>query len=137
MKRLLAQAIRFVGISGVGWIFDFLTYTCLGHISENLILNNIISSWIGVTFVFIFATRKVFKNKSKIALPWKYLIYILYQCVLIFFISKVLNGINIVIVSYTDIDLIVRFSYIISKILITPITMTVNFLVMRGLIEKL
>lgn len=137
MKKLLGQAIRFIGISGIGWVLDFLVYAGLGFISSDLVLNNTLSSWVGVTFVFIFATRKVFKNESKISLPWKYLIYILYQCVLIFFISKVLNGINIAIVSYINIGLIVTFSSIIAKILVTPITMALNFGVMKGLIEKL
>lgn len=137
MKRLLSQAIRFVGISGIGWVLDFFVYTGLGAISSNLVLNNTLSSWVGVTFVFIFATRKIFRNESRIALPWKYLIYILYQCVLIFFISKVLNEVNITILNYIHIDLIVEFSSIIAKILVTPITMTLNFVVMKSMIEKL
>ena len=91
----------------------------------------------GVTFVFIFATRKVFQNNSKISLKWKYAIYILYQIILIFFISKLLNGINIAIVNNVSIDIIVRFSSILAKILVTPITMSLNFFVMKGVIEKL
>lgn len=137
MKNLFMQAVKFVGLSGIGWILDFCTYTGLGLVLENLTINNIISSWVGVTFVFIFATRKVFQNNSRIALKWKYLIYILYQCVLIYFISKALNGINIAIVNHISVDIILRFSSIISKILVTPITMTLNFFVMKGVIEKL
>lgn len=137
LKKLLGQAICFIGISGIGWLLDFLVYTCLGLASSNLVINNTISSWVGVTFVFIFATRKVFRNESKIALPWKYLIYILYQCVLIFFISKVLNVINAGIVAYISMGLIVKFSAVIAKILVTPITMVLNFWVMKGVVEKL
>lgn len=109
----------------------------LGFVSKNLVLNNIISSWSGVTFVFIFATRKVFQNNSRISLKCKYLIYILYQCILIFFISKVLDGIHIAIVNNISIELVQRFSSIISKILVTPITMVLNFFVMKSVIEKL
>lgn len=137
MKKLFLQAIKFIGLSGIGWILDFCTYTALGFLSGNLVLNNIISSWIGVTFVFIFATRKVFENNSKMSLKWKYVIYILYQCVLIYFISKLLNTVNAVIVDNISIDLILRFSPTISKILVTPITMILNFFVMKGVIEKL
>ena len=137
MKKILKQGIRFVGISGIGWILDFCTYTCLGFICRNLVLNNIISSWVGVSFVFIFATRKVFQNSSKISLKWKYLIYLLYQCILIFFISKLLNGINNVILDSCSIVLILNFSTIISKILVTPITLVLNFFVMKGIIEKI
>jgi putative flippase GtrA len=129
--------VKFVGLSGIGWILDFCTYSVLGLVSSNLVINNIISSWVGVTFVFLFATRKVFQNNSRISLKWKYLIYILYQCVLIFFISKLLNMINTVILDYATAVLIVRFSAIISKILVTPVTMVLNFFVMKGVIEKI
>jgi len=131
------QAIQFVGLSGIGWLLDFATYTLLGSVSGNLVLNNTISSWVGVTFVFIFATRKVFQNNSKISLKWKYVIYILYQCILIFFISKLLDVVNVFILENIAIQLIQQFSAILSKIIITPITMVLNFIVMKNVIEKL
>lgn len=135
--KLFLQAIEFVGLSGIGWILDFCTYTGLGGVSTNLVFNNIISSWVGVTFVFAFATRKVFQNNSKISLKWKYLLYILYQCVLIFCISKLLNIVNIAILDNVTVELITRFSSIVAKILVTPITIVLNFFVMKGVIEKL
>ncbi len=137
MKNLLMQAVKFLGLSGIGWLLDFCTYTGLAFISKNLVLNNTISSWVGVTFVFIYATRKVFKNDSKISLKLKYAIYLVYQCVLIFFISKLLNVINGAIIFNIEIEFILRFSAIISKLLVTPITMVLNFFVMKGVIEKL
>lgn len=137
MKHLITQAIHFVGLSGIGWILDFCTYTVLGLISDNLIVNNIISSFVGVTFVFIFATRKIFQNNSKIALKWKYMIYLGYQIVLILFISKLLDHINTLIVNNSNIDLLLRYSSIVSKIIVTPITMILNFFVMKGIIEKI
>lgn len=137
MKKILMQVLEFVGLSGIGWFLDFGTYMLLGFASSNVVLNNIISSWVGVTFVFIFATRRVFKNNSRISLKWKYLIYLLYQLVLIFLISKLLGVINTGIINHIDITLVVRISATISKILVTPITMVSNFLVLKGVIEKL
>ena len=137
MKNLLKQAVGFVGLSGIGWILDFCTYTVLGFLSENLVLNNFISSWVGVTFVFIFATRKIFMNNSRIPLKWKYLIYIAYQFVLIFLVSILLGKIDGLITEYVAVGIILKFSFIISKIIITPITMVLNFFVMKGLIEKI
>ena len=137
MKKLFIQAIRFIGLSGIGWILDFTTYTVLGVISANLVLNNTISSWVGVTFVFLLSTRIVFKNNSKIPLKWKYVIYLLYQCVLIFFISKLLNRVNIYLLTHVTLAVVKNFSTIISKILVTPITMILNFVVMKGVIEKI
>lgn len=137
MQYFIKQAVKFIGLSGIGWILDFISYTVLGFVSDNLVLNNIISSWIGVTFVFIFATRKVFQNNSKISLKWKYLIYMMYQCVLIFFVSKLLNVVYAAIVTYISLSGMLRFAAIISKILVTPVTMILNFFVMKGVIEKL
>ena len=137
MKRLLGQAVRFVGLSGIGWILDFSTYIVLSRICENLVLDNFISSWVGVTFVFIFATRKIFENNSRTDLKWKYLIYIVYQVLLIFLVSKLLGLIDSFIVSNISLAVVTRFSAIIAKILVTPITMILNFFVMKGLIEKL
>ena len=137
MKKLFIQAIRFIGLSGIGWILDFTTYTVLGVISANLVLNNTISSWVGVTFVFLLSTRIVFKNNSKIPLKWKYVIYLLYQCVLIFFISKLLNRANIYLLTHVTLAVVKNFSTIISKILVTPITMVLNFIVMKNVIEKI
>lgn len=137
MKGLIGQAIAFIGLSGIGWLLDFGVYSILGFFSENLVVNNTVSSWAGVTFVFFFATGKVFKSNGRIPLKWKYLIYLFYQCVLIFRISKLLNVINVVIINYITFDVILRFSSIIAKILVTPITMILNFFVMKGIIERL
>ncbi|EOT28341.1 hypothetical protein C805_00483 [Eubacterium sp. 14-2] len=137
MKNILLQAIKFTGISGIGWSLDFCSYVALGLVSDNLAVNNILSSWTGVTFVFMFATRRVFQNSSKIPLKYKYFIYLLYQSVLIVFISKVLDEINMLILNDSTMEIIVRFSSVIAKILVTPITMVLNFLVMKGVIEKL
>lgn len=137
MRNLAKQAIHFVGLSGIGWILDFCIYIVFGFFSQNLIVNNIVSSWVGVTFVFAFATGKVFQNNSHISLKWKYLIYILYQCVLIFVISKLLDMVNSAIILVVSIKLILNFSTIISKIMVTPITMIMNFFVMKGIIERI
>lgn len=137
MKKLLKQALGFIGLSGIGWILDFTTYTLLGLVSDKLFINNIISSLVGVTFVFIFATRKVFQNNSKIPLKWKYFIYVVYQLVLIFLISKLLSIIALFIVENIDIAIVISLSGVIAKILVTPVTMILNFFVMKGIIEKI
>lgn len=137
MTHLIKQVVSFIGLSGIGWILDFCTYTALGFFSKNLVLNNMISSGVGVTFVFIFATWKVFQNNSRISLKWKYLIYVLYQALLIYLVSRILSGIHMLIVSYVTLKLILEFSPVIAKIVVTPFTMVLNFFVMKGVIEKL
>ena len=131
------QAIRFVGLSGIGWLLDFCVFAILGNVSSNVIANNFLSSWMGVTFVFLFATRKVFRNNSRISLKWKYAIYLLYQLILIALVSQLLGFVNGLLLDYVHISLIEQFSGIAAKILVTPITMLLNFIVMKNLIEKL
>jgi GtrA-like protein. len=137
VKTLLKQAVKFIGLSGIGWIIDFSTYSGLCLLYNNIVVNNIISSWIGVTFVFIFATRKIFKNNSNISLRIKYIAYLCYQMILIFAISKLLGYVNNYIISNITIEMVVSLSSIISKIVVTPITMIMNFIVMKSIIEKI
>ena len=136
-KNLLTQAITFIGISGLGWLLDLGVYTVLSHFWINLELSNMISSWVGVTFVFIFATRKVFQSEGKMPLWARYLIYLLYQVVLIYFISKALLTVNAFILNNVQIEVLKNASPLISKIAITPVTILLNFLFMKCVIEKL
>lgn len=136
-KDFLLQAFAFFGISGIGWLLDFCTYTLLGTISDDLMINNTVSSWVGATFVFVFATKRLFENNSRMPLKAKYLIYLLYQLVLILGISKLLACINTIIIENVDVTVVSGYSGIISKILVTPITMVMNFIVMKYVIEKI
>ena len=137
LRALLMQALRFVGLSGIGWLLDFTVYTLLSTRVSNLAAVNMISSLVGASFVFAFSTRFVFRDNHRIPLFWKYCVYITYQIVLIILISLLLAKINALINTYISAVLIVRYSAILSKIIVTPITMTLNFFVMRFAIEKL
>ena len=136
-RRLLRQALRFLGLSGIGWLMDFTVYTLLSLRMENLALVNVISSLVGASFVFLFSTRFVFRDSHRIPLWLKYAIYIVYQLVLIWLISKLLALVHLVIVSYAPWPFLVKLAPVLAKILVTPITMTVNFFAMKTVIEKL
>lgn len=136
-KRLLRQALRFLGLSGIGWLMDFTVYTLLSLRMENLALVNVISSLVGASFVFLFSTRFVFRDSHRIPLWLKYAIYIVYQLVLIWLISKLLALVHLVIVTYAPWPFLVKLAPVLAKILVTPITMTVNFFAMKTVIEKL
>ncbi|MBR0497104.1 MAG: GtrA family protein [Treponema sp.] len=137
MKNLFVQAVKFFGISGIGWLLDFGIYTVLGFFFHNLFLNNIISSWVGVTFTFIFSNRSVFKSNSRIPVQAKYFLYLVYQVMLIFVISKALQFVDAQILRIFDAEIIVKSSFLIAKILVTPVTMFLNFVVMKILLEKM
>ena len=138
MKKLIKQAFGFIGISGIGWIIDLIVYTVLTSLLEvDVNIANMFSSFVGVSFVFIVSTRKLFINNSKINIKIKYIIYIVYQVLLISSASYIMLLLKDGILDLTDINLIVNYIDILVKIIITPFTMLINFIVMKFLIEKM
>ena len=137
LRQLLRQAIRFVGLSGIGWLMDFAVYTLLSLRMENLALVNVFSSLVGASFVFAFSTRFVFRDSHRIPLWLKYAIYIVYQLLLIFLISKLLAWIAAFIALHAPWAPLRRLAAILAKIIVTPVTMTINFFAMKTVIEKL
>jgi hypothetical protein len=136
MKKLIIQFLKFLLISGTGWLIDTTIYTILTVIlKNNVIFSNIISSIPAITFVFFVSTRKIFlTHTGRFSLKQKYLIYILYQITLILIISilgQMLYNISEHLLSNKDL------LKIIIKLTITPITMITNFFVMKFLAEKL
>lgn len=138
MKRLLDQAIHFVGISGIGWLLDFTVFNLLNFVSARVDVNNMISSLIAVCFVFTVSTRKTFVQKENgIPLKHKFVIYVLYQLVLIFAVSYVLFQINGMLIEILKGTAVSSFTALMAKIIVTPFTMLCNFIVMKLLIEKI
>ncbi|MDO5311296.1 MAG: hypothetical protein Q4E94_05265 [Clostridia bacterium] len=138
MKKLINQAIHFIGISGIGWLLDFGVFNLLNFWSSRVDINNMISSLVGVCFVFTVSTRKTFIQKENgIPLKFKFIIYVLYQLALITLISFVLAKVNVFILAFISNTAFAAFSPLMSKIIITPITMLCNFIVMKLLIERI
>ena len=138
MKKLLNQALRFVGISGIGWLLDFTVFNVLNIWFPRVDVNNVISSLVGVCFVFTVSTRKTFIQKENgIPLKWKFVVYVLYQLLLIFAVSFILAKINVLLLSALEGTALTGFSALFSKIIITPLTMVCNFIVMKLLIERI
>ena len=138
-KKILRQFIKFLFLSGIGWLIDFILYLFFSNIFDfRIIYSNILSSIPAVTFVFFVSTRKVFiKNKRGLTLKEKYLIYFLYQVILIITISLLGQYLYLLILKNIAIKIKLKILKLIIKILITPITMLINFIVMKFLIEKL
>ncbi len=137
-KRILRQFIKFVFVSGAGFLIDFTAYTILTlAFGFSVFSANCISTVPAVTFVFFTSVIKVFSGKkSRVPLWAKYLIYFVYQAVLVFCVSKVGTALNMWVVGVFNSGIIFKYSKIISKIAITPITMTCNYFVMKFLTEK-
>lgn len=137
MKKLIKEILKFVGVSGIGWIIDTIVYLLLSSLIKlNIDISNMISSLVGVTFVFIVSTRKIFQNNTKININIKYIIYIVYQVILILIVSHILLILKEYILTF-QIPIISKHINIIVKILITPFTMVINYIVTKYIIEKL
>ncbi|WP_252254641.1 GtrA family protein [Clostridium sp. ZBS12] len=139
-KKLCTQIFRFLIISGTGWLIDFLIY-CILILKMNFIVGyaNFISAIPALTFVFIFSTKKVFENQlNGITLKKKYYIYFVYQMILISCVSWL--GQYLYKVTSTswlcEIIFIKTYLKLLIKLVITPITMLLNFCVMKFLCEK-
>ncbi len=136
LRKLLNQFIRFLFVSGTGWLIDFSLYFIFTNILKyEVFYSNILSSIPAITFVFIVSVKKIFKKKENgISIRKKYIIYFLYQMLLIFLISLLGQSLYLIIVEN---NMEARIIKIIIKIIITPITMIINFFVMKFLTEKL
>lgn len=139
VKKIFKQFMSFLLVSGVGWIMDFSIYFVLTHFANfNVGFANILSSIPAITYVFIMSNKKIFENlHSKLSLKIKYLIYFAYQLLLLLSISLFGEFLYNKLVNLLTIEFLLNNLKIFIKILITPITMTINFIVMKNLIEKL
>ena len=138
LNNLFLQFLKFTGVSGFGWLLDFCTYSLLGIISTNYFCNNFISCLVGASFVFLVSPHLVFENHGKISKIIKYLIYIIYQLLLICLLSYLIVIINDFMISLMSQYLsgIITISYICSKIIVTPFALICNFTVLKVIFEK-
>ena len=102
----------------------------------DIMIANIISSFLGITFVYLVSTRKLFQNNSKYNLKVKYIAYILYQVIFVLIVSYLMTFLKKYLLEF-DIKLISDYVNIINKIVVTPFTMVINFIVMKNLIERI
>lgn len=137
MKKLFLQFFGFVGISGVGWLIDFSIYTALTSFTDiPVVYANMISSFPAITLVFLVSTRKIFKNGGHLPLWARYMLYLLYQLVLVTLVSVAAGKLALWLAVLFG-GKLAAFSKLLAKIIITPVTMTVNFLVMKIMTEKI
>ncbi|MGM9534388.1 MAG: GtrA family protein [Intestinibacter sp.] len=139
MENIRESAIKFVFTSGIGWILDFGIYIILSkYFGWEVLYANFCSAIPSISFVFIVSTSKIFKNKkTKVSLSCKYLIYFTYQMVLILSVSYIGQVLYGVFINLVKIPFILAYLKIFIKIIITPITLILNFLFMNILIEKI
>lgn len=131
MKKFLGFAL----ISGIGWLLDFSSYVIFTQFFDVLPFHaNFASSMIGVTYVWFFSLKRLFKVESNGGVGFL-LIYWAFQAVSIATYSKL--------VSVTAASGIIPWaSYIpppavVAKIFFTPFNLMTNFLFMKFLTRKM
>ncbi|SEC12660.1 GtrA-like protein [Paenibacillus sp. GP183] len=140
LSNYYRQFFSFIIISGIGWLIDisgFIVITTLFGLS--IFHANMISPIPAITYVFWVSTKKTFdEKKSSIKTVYKYLIYFLYQLILLILVSWFGQWIYDIVTksNLIEIGVILNNLKIIVKFMITPISMLMNFLVMKMLIEK-
>ena len=140
IQRLSKDLFHFILISGTAWLLDFGLFLIFSSVlGLNVLFSNLISTIPAFTFVFFVSSRKIFRNNTRrLTLKQKYWIYFIYQFVLVLSISLLgqwiykLSHHFLFYQGFTDNT--IKFSM---KILITPITMIMNFITMKILTEKL
>lgn len=135
-RGLLIQAFSFFAISGIGWIMDVIIFTLLTKLNVPVIFSNIVSATTATTYVYIISTKKIFQNKDGYNLKTKYILYFVYQIIMIVASSVIIYFVSESLRDIITIELILNNVKLVSKILVTPFTMLINFLFMKWLIEK-
>ena len=136
MGNLFFKFCRFIGVSGIGWVMDFVLYTLLtGVIHLPVALSNYLSTIPAITFVFFVSTRKLFVCRPDgLTKPAKYALYVIYQLILVTCVSFLAQWLAAILPAL--LPFLSSFAKLAAKILITPITMVCNFFVLKILAEK-
>lgn len=138
----------FTIVSGLGWCLDFAIFNVLVGRGEPGFLANCISATTAVTFVFVFARRWIFRMHAG-SLASAVLKYALWNIIAIAAASQMIRllGAELASLDTGEIARLVQsvapirmsgaqIAYNLAKILVTPLTMYMNFLVMGYIVER-
>lgn len=132
----LAKPLRFVGLSGIGWLLDTSVYMLLvGGLGLRVFVAAMIGGLCGATFAFLTSSRWVFSGRRH-GLGGRLLVYLVYIAVQIVAMSAVIDGLATALqAGFALVDLAVSWPLIalLSKCLITPFVLAMNYLVARRL----
>lgn len=128
----LAMAVRFIALSGLGWLCDMATFALLVRLAGwDAAAANIASSYAGVTFVWFTSLKTVFQRAGA---PRFLLMYWAYQFVSILAYSQLLA---LTVAALPALGAWDGYRALAAKILITPFNLASNFLFMKVLTRHL
>ena len=135
----LRQAVLFVALSGTGWLLDTTVFLLLsGPGGWPVVAANMVSGSCGVLFVFIASSRGVFRRNEG-SMAQKVGTLLLFNAAAILASSVVLGLIaawltqGVARLGWAVAPGIIR---LVAKMLVTPVTLALNFIVVRFLLER-
>lgn len=128
--------VRFILLSGVGWLTDLSCMTFLVYLGYEPMLANIVSASIAVSLVYWVSRLYIFDSSGNGRALIGFFYYYTYSIVIIFLFSTVIQYISYFL--HGKLHQVIPFSItaLIAKILTTPFNLYINFLVSKYIIGK-
>jgi putative flippase GtrA len=141
MKKFkgLLSFLKFAGLSGLGWLIDISIFlTLISAFNLEPFQANTVSSCIAALGVFLLSRELIFRKASK-ALFLRLMVYLTYTLIVIVVVSTII-GISVSFIRPLTENIIGEWSIIviagISKILLTPPQLVLNYYMSRFLSER-
>ncbi len=138
-QRLVRQGLLFVAISGLGWLIDVTVFMTLsGPADWTPVAANFASGSCGSLFVFIVSATGIFQRNEG-GMAQKTLVLLTFNLVVIyassFLLGLIVTGLQ---AAAQDHGWVVQPAAIrlLAKVIVTPATLLLNFLVVRFLVER-
>jgi putative flippase GtrA len=133
MLARLPVFLKFVILSGLGWLCDLSTFLLLVKVAGITATNaNIASSFVGVTFVWFTSVGMIFGRSG--ARRWNFLaVYWLFQLASILCYSQFLHVVLLHFAAADSPAWLAAQAAAAAKIFVTPFNLVTNFLFMRFL----
>lgn len=136
----------FLVVSGIGWLMDITLMTALVASGVAVVTANMISAAIAVSFVFLVSQKKIF-FKTGTSLKLEFGLYLIWHAVFITLASLAVGVLSTFIqgcgpfAEVAPAAICTRLqaeptAAAVAKILVTPVTVYLNFVFMSWLIEK-
>ncbi len=125
--------LPFAAASGLGWLLDMAVFTALvSWTGFSPFVANLVSGCVGMTFAFIVAHERIFR-KNETALTRKIAFYIVYSLAAIIAASAAIGALQPLMLPFLN----PAAAAVAAKIIVTPFTLALNFLVARLTSERL
>lgn len=125
--------LKFVALSGAGWVCDFLSFTILVKFcGVPDFAANFISSYIGVTFVWFTSLHRVFCHTGQVQSRFLF-IYWSFQFASILVYSQFLHMVVAALHNFSLLHALDGQFEISAKIIVTPFNLVTNFMFMKSI----